>query len=220
MAASIAAVYPHMNHIGGDGFWLIREPKGRVRAIMGAGPGGLAGAARTLQGLRNDPTAWSARRAHRARRGRRMDAGARCGQAFGGKLPLDVLLGHAIRQARDGYAVTKSQARLTAEKLSELKDVPGFAAAFLPDGKPPQVGAALKQIAFAGTLEHLAHAGLDDFYRGDVGREIAADLEKIGSPVTRDDLLVIGRCSPIRCRSSSTPAPSSTRRRRRRGSPR
>ena len=28
----------------------------------------------------------------------------------------------------------------------------------------------------------------DDFYRGDVGREIAADLERIGSPVTRADL--------------------------------
>ena len=40
MAASIAAVYPHMNHIGGDGFWLVREPKGRVRALMGAGPAG------------------------------------------------------------------------------------------------------------------------------------------------------------------------------------
>src|SRR5471030_3310066 len=40
MAASIAAVYPHMNHIGGDGFWLIREPNGRVRAIMAAGPAG------------------------------------------------------------------------------------------------------------------------------------------------------------------------------------
>ena len=26
MAATIAAVYPHMNHLGGDGFWLIREP--------------------------------------------------------------------------------------------------------------------------------------------------------------------------------------------------
>ena len=25
MAASIAAVYPHMNHIGGDGFWVVRE---------------------------------------------------------------------------------------------------------------------------------------------------------------------------------------------------
>src|SRR5215213_375420 len=40
MAASIAAVYPHMNHIGGDGFWLVREPKGKVRAFMGAGPAG------------------------------------------------------------------------------------------------------------------------------------------------------------------------------------
>src|ERR1700687_3711013 len=40
MAASIAAVYPHMNHLGGDGFWLVHEPSGRVRAIMGAGPAG------------------------------------------------------------------------------------------------------------------------------------------------------------------------------------
>src|SRR5262249_57822672 len=43
--------------------------------------------------------------------------------------------------------------------------------------------------ALAGTLDHLAHAGLDDFYRGDVGREIAAELDRIGSPVTRDDLV-------------------------------
>src|ERR1700719_2525319 len=42
MAAAIAAVYPHMNHIGGDGFWLIREASGRVRAIMAAGPAALA----------------------------------------------------------------------------------------------------------------------------------------------------------------------------------
>ena len=40
MAAAIAAVYPHMNHVGGDGFWLIREPAGRVRALMAAGPAG------------------------------------------------------------------------------------------------------------------------------------------------------------------------------------
>ena len=38
-------------------------------------------------------------------------------------------------------SVTRSQARLTAEKLAELKDVPGFAATFLLDGKPPEAGA-------------------------------------------------------------------------------
>ena len=39
MAATIAAVYPHMNHLGGDGFWLVREPNGRLRALMSAGAG-------------------------------------------------------------------------------------------------------------------------------------------------------------------------------------
>ena len=47
---------------------------------------------------------------------------------------------------------------------------------------------SLKQDALAATLRHLALAGLDDFYRGDVGREIAADLDRIGSPVTREDM--------------------------------
>jgi len=57
------------------------------------------------------------------------------------------------------------------------------------DGKPPAEGAMLKQEALAATFDHLANAGLGDFYRGDVGREIAADLERIGGPVTRDDLV-------------------------------
>jgi gamma-glutamyltranspeptidase/glutathione hydrolase len=85
--------------------------------------------------------------------------------------------------------VTRSQHELTRGKLAEMTDAAGFHDAFLADGKVPEVGARLKQAAFAATLDHLAHAGLDDFYRGDVGREIAADLERIGSPVTRDDLV-------------------------------
>src|SRR5262245_26358476 len=189
MAASIAAVYPHMNHIGGDGFWPGGEPKGRVRAFMGAGPAG----SRARLELYRDHEAIPSRGPLAAL----TVPGAvgawalafEAAKSFGGKLPLDVLLGHAIRQARDGYVVTKSQARLTAEKLGELAKVPGFAAAFLPDGKPPQAGVTLKQAALASTLDHLAHAGLGDFYRGDVGRELAADLERIGSPVTRDDIL-------------------------------
>ncbi len=37
MAATIAVVYPHMNAIGGDGFWLIGDRKGRVRSISACG---------------------------------------------------------------------------------------------------------------------------------------------------------------------------------------
>ena len=127
-----------------------------------------------------------------------------------------LLLAPAIKHARDGYAVTRSQARLTAEKLPEMDKAVGFTKAFLLDGKVPEVGARLKQTAFAATLDHLAHAGLDDFYRGDVGREIAADLDRIGSPVTRADWKAIARLSTSRSASRRKPARSTTRRRRRR----
>src|SRR6185312_14127264 len=167
MAASIAAVYPHMNHIGGDGFWLIREPNGRVRALMGAGPAGSNATIRLYREHSHD--------------------------TIPSRGPLAALtVPGAMRRARAGYTVTRSQARLTAEKLPEM-DVTnnlagGFREMFLPDGKVPEVGATLKQTKLAETLEHLTQAGLDDFYRGDVGREIAADLGRIGSPVTRADL--------------------------------
>jgi gamma-glutamyltranspeptidase/glutathione hydrolase len=190
MAASIAAVYPHMNHIGGDGFWLIHKPSGRVLALMGAGRAGSKATPQFYRdhGVDEIPTrgplaaltvpgavaAWM--------------LAADAAKAQGGKLPLDVLLAPAIRHARDGYIVTRSQARLTQEKLPEMTNAAGFSGAFLVEGKAPEVGAQLRQTALADTLDHLARAGLDDFYRGDIGREIAADLERIGSPVTRADL--------------------------------
>lgn len=188
MAGTIAVVYPHMNHLGGDGFWLIREPGSRVRAIMAAGPAGRNAQRELYREYEAIPTrgplaaltvpgavgGWMVAR--------------EIAEAFGGKLPLDVLLGSAIAHARNGYAVTRSQRRLTQEHLTGLSGVHGFAATFLRDGKVPDVGATLKQETFAETLAHLAHAGLDDFYRGDVGRELAVDLERLGSPVTREDL--------------------------------
>ncbi|MHC9038045.1 gamma-glutamyltransferase, partial [Cobetia marina] len=43
MAATIAVVYPHMNGIGGDGFWLIKRPGLAPLSIDACGPAaGLA----------------------------------------------------------------------------------------------------------------------------------------------------------------------------------
>jgi len=188
MAGTIAAVYPHMNHLGGDGFWLIREPTGRVRAIMAAGWAGRNARPELYRDYETIPPRGplAALTVPGAVGGWMLALEA--AQANGGKLPLDVLLAPAITHARNGYKVTRSQARLTQEHLDDLTCVHGFAATFLLDGKVPAVGATLKQEKLAETLSHLAHAGLDDFYRGDVGREIAVDLERLGSPVTREDL--------------------------------
>lgn len=189
-AAAIVPAYPHMNHIGGDGFWIIREPSGKVRYIEAAG---FAGAKATIdfyrsQGLETIP--------ERGPRAALTVPGAIGGwllaleaaKALGGKMPLARLLEAATAIARQGSPVTASLVALATLHGPSLKVAPGFEATFLVDGKPPETGGTLKPGRLAATFEQLASAGLDDFYRGDVGREIAKDLERIGSPVTRGDL--------------------------------
>ncbi len=190
MAASIAAVYPHMTHIGGDGFWVIREPNGRMRALMAPGPAGTNASAAFYRERGYDAIPargpFAALTVPGAIGGWMLALEA--AKALGGNMPLDVLLAPAIKQAREGYIVSRSQHALTRDKLGEMNEAAGFAETFLVDGKAPSEGATMKQTAFAATLDHLSKAGLADFYRGDVGREIAADLERIGSPVTRADI--------------------------------
>ncbi|MCC6778142.1 MAG: gamma-glutamyltransferase [Hyphomicrobiales bacterium] len=194
MAATIAAVYPHMTHIGGDGVWLVREPSGRMRAILAIGRAGTEARPELYREHEVIPPRGplAALTVPAAISG--WIIALEAAKARGGRIPLADLLGHAIRHAAAGYVVTRSQAALTQAKLAELAGVAGFREAFLFDGKPPAAGAILKQSTLAGTLDHLAHAGLGDFYRGDVAREMAADLERIGSPVTRADL---SRCAAI-----------------------
>lgn len=189
-AATIAVVYPHMNGLGGDGFWLIAPP-GRIPiAIEACGVSGRAVTPDLYRAAGHD--AVPARGALAAN----TVAGAVSGWAaaiqvarkLGGRIPLPRLLTDAVHHAREGFPVTDSQAHYTALKRSELEPISGFADIFLPDGAVPAVGRILRQPALADTLERLARAGLDDFYRGDLARVIAADLERAGSPLTLDDL--------------------------------
>ncbi len=85
MAATIAAVYPHMNHVGGDGFFLVRERSGRVRALMAAGRAGAKARIELYraEGYDDHSGPGPACRAHGAGRGRGLDARARRRQGAG-----------------------------------------------------------------------------------------------------------------------------------------
>jgi oxamate amidohydrolase len=190
MAATIAVVYPHMNAIGGDGFWLIREPGGKTRAIEACG---FAGAQATPERYREAEVDAIPTRGPLAALTVPGTVGGwalarQLSAAVGGRLPLGVLMEAAIRCATEGYPVSASETRFDPTRDAGLMAAPGFAATYLVDGKPAPAGALRKVARLGETLGQLAHAGLDDFYRGDVGREIAADLERIGAPVTRADL--------------------------------
>lgn len=191
MAGTIAIAYPHMNALGGDGFWVIRTPDGKVRAIEACG---FAGARATIgryreKGYDTIPT-------------RGPDAALTVAGAVGGwiralelsaslsgRMPLRDLLDPAIRAAREGVPVSASEGRYTVKDLEDLIAVPGFSAYFMGEGgQRPTAGTLRKRPELAATLAHLTEAGLQDFYRGDVAREIAADHDRLGTPVTRADL--------------------------------
>lgn len=187
-AAAIAVVYPHMNSIGGDGFWLIHEPGKAPVAIDACGPAAQQADRAFYQGLAEIPA-------------RGPIAALTCAGTLGGwaqalevaadwgpSLPLSRLLADAIQHARQGIVVTESQAALTADKLDQLRTLPGFGETYLHAGQAPAVGTLLKQGALANTLEQLARAGLDDFYRGELGAAMGDELESLGSPLTRADL--------------------------------
>ncbi|MCP4385432.1 MAG: gamma-glutamyltransferase [Hyphomicrobiales bacterium] len=190
-AATIAVVYPHMNGIGGDVFFIVAEPGRPPRAVSACG---RAGTLATIERHRQ--------RGHDTIPARGTDAvvtvagavsgwqlAAEIASTLGGRLSRRDLLGDAIGHAKEGIAISRSHAACIGEDRDGLTEAPGFAEHFMVDGKAPEVGDRLIQSRLADTLDQLAHAGFEDFYRGDVGSEIAADLERHDAAVTRADLV-------------------------------
>ena len=190
-AATVSVVSPHMNGLGGDGFWLIDEP-GRAPPRCIVAVGAAAGAADESfyrdQGLEAVPTRGPLAANTVAATVSGWQAAFEISRGWGGRLPLERLLADAIRYAEAGYPVTGSQHENTLAKQGELADVPGWAAHFLAAGQAPAPGVRFRQPALAASLRRLASVGLDDFYRGELARAMAAELEQCGSPLRLADL--------------------------------
>lgn len=202
-AATIAVVYPHMNGLGGDAFWIVHEPGRPPVSIDGSGAAGRAVTADLYRsrGYEAVPatgplvvntvpgavSAWQSALEISASR-------------WGGTMPLARLFEDAVHYARQGYALSASVRRVTARVCSTMAALPGFREHFLDGGVVPALGARRTNPALATVFEDLARSGLDDFYRGNVARRIAADLAAVGSPLKGEDL---ARHRPVRRRPLS-----------------
>jgi gamma-glutamyltranspeptidase len=190
VAASLAVVYPHMTGLGGDSFWLAGAPGADVVAIDACGRAAddLEPAFYRSRGLDAIPTRGPLAANTVAGTLSGWQAAFELSRRWGGNLPLARLLEDAVDYAQSGCAVTDGQARNTADKLAELASQPGFADAYLVGGRPPRAGSRQQQPALGETLQRLAAAGLDDFYRGELAVAVAEDLARAGSPVGLKDL--------------------------------
>ena len=105
-----------------------------------------------------------------------------------GKLPFEKLFQPALGYGRNGFLVSPTIARQWAAQTAELKVQPGFAEAFLRDGRPPAPGQLFRFPEHAATLEKIAATKGDAFYKGELAAKLEAHAKANGGVMKASDL--------------------------------
>ena len=93
------------------------------------------------------------------------------------------LFDDAIRLAEDGFEVSPRLALMVAGDALKLSRFESTRAYFFPDDSLLEVGARLRNPAYARSLRSLAEEGTDPFYTGDIARDIVRTVQSApGNP--------------------------------------
>ncbi|MCZ2496706.1 gamma-glutamyltransferase [Xylophilus sp. Kf1] len=181
-AITLTVVEPVMNGIGGDLFALVWDG-GELHGLNSTGEAPAAWTPDHFAGRTEMPkVGW--------------DTVTVPGQVAGwkalserfGRLPFERLFGPAVDYAERGFQVTPQIARQWAGQVPVLKDQPGFAAAFAPQGRAPAMGETWRFAEQARTLARIAETGGDAFYTGDIAEAIVAHARRTGGSLSLADL--------------------------------
>ena len=187
VAFALAVTWPEAGNIGGGGFWLSRDARGRVLSIDFRETAPRA-ARRELFFVTPGKPAPSSSEGPLASGVPGSVAGLALAHRRAGRLPWKKLVEPAIALARDGFPVTANVADSIAAERERLAKDPEAARIFLPGGAPPAAGSILRQPDLAKTLEAIRDRGEDGFYRGEIARDIADSQKRSGGLITRGDL--------------------------------
>lgn len=105
-----------------------------------------------------------------------------------GKLPFEQLFEAAIRYGREGFLVSPTIASQWAKQVPELKAQPGFAEAFMPNGRAPQPGEVFKFPEHAATLEAIAKTKGEAFYNGPLAERLESHSRQHGGVLKASDM--------------------------------
>lgn len=186
--AVLCVAYPHMAGLGGDGFWLIADPKtGKVQGINASGPSARLATldyyrqhgkgneipSRGPLGVLTVPGA--------------VDGWRLAHERFG-RLDWDKLFEAAITYARDGVPVSRSLKDWLVQDVPILTQYPATAAIFLPGGSVPREGQRLAQPDLARSFQQIAERGARaGYYEGAIAERIGAALQPQQSPLRAED---------------------------------
>jgi gamma-glutamyltranspeptidase/glutathione hydrolase len=202
-ALALAAVEPWNSGLGGIGFALVHRAGQQQAEVVDFGPVAprrLDPSHFPLTGrMKQDLFAWPEVEGDANIHGPLSFAipSSTAGYAFmherWGRLPLAEVMAPALALARRGLPGDWYTTLKVAASAAVLRHYKESARIYLPNGLPPVapyqgVPGFFRLGRLPDTLEHLAKAGLRDFYDGEIAGTIATDVAAMGGVLDRDDL--------------------------------
>jgi gamma-glutamyltranspeptidase/glutathione hydrolase len=185
---ALAAVLPDAGNVGGGGFLVLRRADGTATSwdFREAAPG--AATRGMFVGPDGVPVPGRSTTGHLAAGVPGTVAGLLAAHAAEGRLPLEDLIGPAIRLAR-GHVLTDRSAGLLHRYRGDFAAFESSARLFVrPESDPWRAGQRFENPELARTLERIRDGGRDGFYRGETARLIAAEMRRGGGLITEADL--------------------------------
>ncbi|MBS1800385.1 MAG: gamma-glutamyltransferase [Acidobacteria bacterium] len=182
---ALAVVYPAAGNIGGGGFMLIRDNRGKTHFLDYREKAPAAASRDMYLDAEGNVVPGMSLVGFKASGVPGSVAGLTYAQQHFGKLSLAEDMAPAIRLASEGFILTEEEARNLHSK--NLTRFPVSAKIFQRDGDFYNAGDTFKQPELAETLRRIAKDPAD-FYKGAMAQQIAAFEKENGGNITAEDL--------------------------------
>jgi gamma-glutamyltranspeptidase/glutathione hydrolase len=180
-AITLTLVEPVSNGIGSDAFAIVWDGR-QLHGLNGSGRSPAAWTPDYFHGGGVPARGWNSVTVPGA-----VSAWVELHAKFG-KRPFARIFEPAIGYGHDGFLVSPTIAAQWAAQVPELRAQPGFAEAFLPDGRAPAPGERFRLPAHAATLQKIAATTGETFYRGELAETMEAHSAANGGAMLAADL--------------------------------
>src|SRR5947208_9818615 len=195
---ALAVVHPAAGNIGGGGFMLVRLANGETHFLDYREKAPKAASRNMYLDEKGNVVPNASLVGYKAVGVPGSVAGLVNAQKHWGKLPLSAVMAPAIRLAREGVEMTYEEAQ-SMQRDKYLEQFPDSKRIFQRNGQFYQPGEIFRQPELARTLQRIA-ANPDDFYKGAMAHELAAEMNSHGGLITAEDMDVyeVKERSPVR----------------------
>jgi gamma-glutamyltranspeptidase / glutathione hydrolase len=184
---ALAVVHPAAGNIGGGGFMLLRKANGETHFLDFREKAPKAASRDMYLDAQGNVIPKASLIGYKAAGVPGSVAGLVYAEQHWGKLTLRAVMQPAIQLAREGVRLTYEEAQFMHDPdLAQFADSKRI---FQRNGKLYEPGEIFRQPELARTLERIAaNPKANEFYKGAMARELAAEIKRGGGLITAEDL--------------------------------